>query len=82
MAMTRHRPGTAHRYRPLDDRNSHGENHLKLVAPLGLFALIMGCVLVEILSALAALILIVRLMGLVRSFSVRINIDIGWPPKR
>lgn len=42
----------------------------------------MGCVLIEILSALAALTLIVRLMGLVRSFSVRINIGIGWPPKR
>ena len=42
----------------------------------------MGCVLVEILSALTALILLVRLLGLVRSFRLRINIDIGWPPKR
>jgi hypothetical protein len=42
----------------------------------------MGCVLVELLSALAALVILVRLLGLLRSFRIRINIDLSWPPKR
>lgn len=46
-----------------------------MVAPLRRFAVTIGCVLVEILSALAVLILVARLLGIVRSFEVRIRID-------
>jgi hypothetical protein len=42
----------------------------------------MGCVLVELLSALAVLVVLVHLLGLVRSFSLRIKTDLKWPPGR